>query len=74
MTFPEGQPSRRIRLWFGPNLIADYCADATTAARYQAAIELRFPGLDTTNDPCEPSRRASHPAPLPSEQLWFLTP
>ena len=41
----------RVRLWFGPHQIADYLGDQPGAARYEAAMRRRFPGLEITNDP-----------------------
>jgi hypothetical protein len=40
-----------VRLWFGPHQIADYIGDQPGAARYEAAMRRRFPGLEITNDP-----------------------
>ncbi|MEI8408312.1 MULTISPECIES: hypothetical protein [unclassified Kribbella] len=48
MSFP---PRRRVRLWFGRHLIADYIGDPASAARHEAAMRRRFPGLDITNHP-----------------------
>lgn len=72
---PPGQ--RRIRLWFGSHVVADYAADAETAKRYAAAMEQRFAGLHITNDPllADGSLTTSGcVAPVPAEQLWGLTP
>ncbi|MFI6673957.1 hypothetical protein [Kribbella sp. NPDC050470] len=44
-------PRRRVRLWFGPHLIADYIGDPASAARHEAALRRRFPDLHLTNDP-----------------------
>ncbi len=48
MSFP---PRRRVRLWFGRHQIADYIGEPASAARYEAAMRRRFPGLDITNHP-----------------------
>jgi hypothetical protein len=40
-----------VRLWFGRHLIADYIGDPASAARHEAAMRRRFPGLDITNQP-----------------------
>jgi hypothetical protein len=48
---------RRIRLWFGPHQIADYIGEAPAAARYEAAMRRRFPGLEITDDPMPPAPR-----------------
>ena len=42
---------RRVRLWFGQHVIADYIGDPAGATRYESAMRRRFPGLDITNDP-----------------------
>lgn len=43
-------PRRRVRLWFGGFQIADYVGEPEYAARYEAALRLRFPGLSVTNE------------------------
>jgi hypothetical protein len=40
-----------VRLWFGQHQIADYIGEPASAARYEAAMRRRFPGLEITNDP-----------------------
>jgi hypothetical protein len=40
-----------VRLWFGRHQIADYIGEPSSAARYEAAMRRRFPGLDITNQP-----------------------
>ncbi|WP_132148792.1 hypothetical protein [Kribbella antiqua] len=42
---------RRVRLWFGQHLIADYIGDQASADRHEAAMRRRFPGLEITNQP-----------------------
>jgi hypothetical protein len=42
-------------LWFGQHQIADYIGEPPAAARYEAAMRRRFPGLEITNDPLPPS-------------------
>jgi hypothetical protein len=37
-------------LWFGSHLISDYIGEQAGAARYEAAMRRRFPGLEVTND------------------------
>jgi hypothetical protein len=68
-----GQQRRRVRVWFGKHVIADYRADADLAERYVTAMARRFVGLRITNEPVpEPD-----PVParaLPGERLWDLTP
>ena len=55
MSFP---PRRRVRLWFGRHQIADYIGELASAARYEAAMRRRFPGLDITNQPLADQLRA----------------
>ena len=40
----------RVRLWFGSHLISDYIGEPAGAARYEAAMRRRFPGLEVTRD------------------------
>lgn len=63
---------RRVRVWFGQHVIADYSADAEHAQRYAAAMDKRFAGLNITNEPVPLTAPASQP--LPSERLWDITP
>jgi hypothetical protein len=44
---------RRVRVWFGEHLIADYVADPESAANYEAAMRRRFVSLRVTNDPAD---------------------
>ncbi|WP_427887211.1 hypothetical protein ACQHIV_30000 [Kribbella sp. GL6] len=44
------QHRRRVRVWFGEHVIAQYVADAPLAARYEQAMRRRFAGLKVTND------------------------
>jgi len=44
------QHRRRVRVWFGEHVIAQYVADAPLAARYEQAMRRRFAGLRVTND------------------------
>jgi Tfp pilus assembly protein PilF len=39
-----------VRLWFGVHLISDYIGDQAGAARYEAAMRRRFPGLEVTSE------------------------
>ncbi|GAA3142001.1 hypothetical protein JOF29_000898 [Kribbella aluminosa] len=48
MTFPT---RHRVRLWFGPHQLADYIGEPAGAARHEAAMRRRFPGLKVTNEP-----------------------
>lgn len=40
-----------VRVWFGSHVLAEHHACAAEAARYAAAMELRFAGLRVTNEP-----------------------
>ena len=42
---------RRVCVWFGEHLVADYTADAEAAATYEAAMRRRFLSLRVTNEP-----------------------
>lgn len=42
---------RRVCVWFGEHLIADYTADPEAAASYEAAMRRRFLSLRVTNEP-----------------------
>jgi hypothetical protein len=53
---------RRVRVWFGELVIADYRAEPALAARYEAAMSRRFRSLRVTNEPIRP-------APLAAEDL-----
>ena len=44
------QHRRRVRVWFGEHVIAQYVAEAPLAARYEQAMRSRFAGLKVTND------------------------
>jgi hypothetical protein len=39
---------RRVRVWFGEHVIAEYTAEPATALRYQAALTRRFASLRVT--------------------------
>lgn len=42
---------RRVSVWFGDHLIADYIGDPESAALYEAAMRRRFLSLRVTNQP-----------------------
>lgn len=72
-----GAGRRRVRVWFGSHVIADYIAEPGLAARYEQAMRRRFAGLKVTSDPVAAPVTAAPPdtaRPLPSERLWELTP
>jgi hypothetical protein len=76
---PTHHIRRRVRVWFGSHVIADYIAEPELAARYEQAMRKRFAGLKVTSDPLPlpPPVTAALPdaaRPLPSESLWELTP
>jgi hypothetical protein len=66
------QVKRRVRVWFGSHIVAQYVADPEHAERYAHAMARRFAGLRVTNEPL-PSPDASG-RPLPSERLWDTPP
>lgn len=61
---------RRVRIWFGDLLVAEYIADPDRASRYQRVMEPTFNGLRITVE-VVPKELAA--AELPDEQLWPLT-
>jgi hypothetical protein len=71
----EQQSLTRVRVWFGPHVIADYQASPHMAARYEQAMRRRFAGLRVT---CDEALAAADPdsstRPLPNERLWEMTP
>lgn len=42
---------RRVRVWFGEHVIADYTAEPADALRYQAGMTRRFASLRITIEP-----------------------
>jgi hypothetical protein len=42
---------RRVCVWFGEHLIADYTAAPDDAARFEAGMRRRFASLRVTNEP-----------------------
>jgi hypothetical protein len=66
-------PRRRVRVWFGSHVIADYRAEADLAERYEAAMARRFSGLKITVDDL-PETEPAEPRALPGELLWQLAP
>jgi hypothetical protein len=45
---------RRVRVWFGEHVIAEYTDAPETAMRYQAAMTRRFASLRVTSEPAVP--------------------
>lgn len=60
---------RRIRVWFGNEVICSHVADPAEAERYAALMAQRFAGLSITVDDVAD---ASDPA-LPHALLWEQT-
>jgi hypothetical protein len=74
LTKPEsGTQRRRVRVWFGDHVVADYQAEAELADRYAAAMSRRFAGLRVTSEPIPPSE-ALPGRKLPGERLWEVAP
>ncbi|MER7244447.1 hypothetical protein [Kribbella sp. NPDC000426] len=46
---------RRVRVWFGEHVIAEYTAEPAKAIRYQAAMTRRFYSLRVTIEPAIPA-------------------
>jgi hypothetical protein len=44
------QERRRVRVWFGKHVIAQYVAEPALAAQYEQAMRRRFAGLKVTNN------------------------
>ncbi|TDU83204.1 hypothetical protein EV138_5666 [Kribbella voronezhensis] len=68
-----GVQRRRVRVWFGDHVVADYQAEAELADRYAAAMSRRFAGLRVTSEPILPSE-SSPGRKLPGERLWEVAP
>ncbi|MEU4395953.1 hypothetical protein [Kribbella sp. NPDC023855] len=69
---PAGPQRRRVRVWFGDHIVADYRAEADVADRYAAAMSRRFAGLRVTSEPIpalEPGGQS-----LPEQRLWEVAP
>ena len=50
---------RRVRVWFGEHVIADYTAEPADAIRYQAGMTRRFASLRITIEPASAAVRPS---------------
>jgi hypothetical protein len=62
-----GDPDRcRVRVWFGPHVIAVYAADQALATAYLDVMRGHFAGLQFTID--EDLTGAERP--LPAARLW----
>lgn len=62
---------RRVLVWLGEHLIADYIANADLAARYEAKMRRSYAGLRVTNEPLHKDATGRE---LPSELLWDSVP
>jgi hypothetical protein len=72
---PEsGTQRRRVRVWFGDHVVADYQAEAELADRYAAAMSRRFAGLRVTSEPIPVSETVTPGRKLPGERLWEVAP
>jgi hypothetical protein len=60
---------RRIRVWFGNEVICTHVADPEDAARYATLMQKRFAGLAVTVDDAP----EVSDAPLPHALLWEQT-
>jgi hypothetical protein len=47
----ETVPRRKVKVWFGEHVIAQYVAEPALAQRYEQAMKRRFAGLRVTNEP-----------------------
>lgn len=68
------QEMRRVRVWFGVHVIAEYKAEADLAERYAHAMSRRFAGLRVTNDLVPPAGEPKPQDDLPGERLWGIPP
>jgi hypothetical protein len=73
-------PWRKVRIWLGDLLIAEYVAESERAARYRRVMAPRFSGLRITIEPLPTGPVGdggegleTSAARLPHEQLWSLT-
>lgn len=74
MSSEQGGPQRRrVRVWYGDHVVADYRAAADVADRYAAAMERQFAGLRVTNEPT-PGPDPGPARALPGERLWEVAP
>ena len=60
---------RRVRVWFGAEVICTHVADPLEAERYAALMRQRFAGLTVTVDDAP----AVGDSNLPHELLWERT-
>jgi hypothetical protein len=74
MTAERAGHWRKVRIWLGDLLIAEYIAEADRARRYKRVMAPRFAGLrievEAADGRIEDQDKL---AVLPNEQLWSLT-
>lgn len=74
MTAEPAERSRKVRIWLGELLIAEYIAEVDQAWRYKRVMTPRFAGLRIDVEPARGRiEDQAQLAKLPSEQLWALT-
>jgi hypothetical protein len=57
---PRSDPTdRRVCVWFGPHLIAEYVGDPDDAAAYESGMRGRFIRLRISHEPAMPQAVAS---------------
>ena len=73
MTTDLAGARRKVRIWLGELLIAEYVAEPDRASRYQRVMTPKFSGLRITIEPMAGGPGVGG-AELPTtEQLWPLT-
>ena len=50
-------------MWFGEYRIAEFVGEPAVAARYEAKMRRRFPGLEVTSEPVPVSGRTADYSP-----------
>lgn len=67
--------TRRVRVWFGTNVVCDYRDEKPRADAYAEAMRLRFRGLRVTIDDAEDTNAPDEKATrLPGDhRMWELT-
>ncbi|TDW98240.1 hypothetical protein EV647_2945 [Kribbella sp. VKM Ac-2566] len=57
---PRSHPTdRRVCVWFGTHLVADYVGDPDDAVAYESGMRGRFISLRISNEPAMPQAVAS---------------
>lgn len=65
----QASDRRRVRVWFGSEVICSHVASSSKAERYAALMARRFAGLTITVDDLLDARDSE----LPHELLWERT-